>query len=487
MAISCAWRSATASRAFALWSSSRPTPVLTLRSAAITRRRFDWSAPCAISMAPIRLACRIPGPGWTMAAGRGERTSAAMSSCPPKAKDCIRFQSVRSMPVSSSLAISVSPQTARRWRLEERLVPRASRLFRRRRYGARRAPVVARRATARSLCWPTPAPSRRHSLAGTAAGDLVAGRHGRARAHGAPHQRRRCNLQRCQRDAIHAQCALQREDVLATSQVCFGHRLMMDCVVPGGVAADLSSDGIGRVRSMLGRLAATRPKLGVSTTRCPRCRIAPPRPASSRRHWSVSMPPVVSSGAHRARFDARKSFAYAPYDGVDFSVRTRSAGDADARLLVRLDETDESVLIVGQLLDGPAGRHLQRAAGAWAEGARPCRGVPRRCLRKRAPCLGWPVGPRARAMRAGSSGRCSRPPSRATSWPTPALQQIVQLLLLGHDQRTFLRDAFRRARRRSAAEPGTPELEEVARALGERRAGGSGVRLDPRLMPARNG
>ena len=50
-------------------------------------------------------------------------------------------------------------------------------------------------------------------------------------------------------------------------------------------------------------------------------------------------------------FDARKSFAYAPYDGTDFNLRTRTAGDVDARLLVRLDEIDESVRIVDQLLD----------------------------------------------------------------------------------------------------------------------------------------
>ena len=34
---------------------------------------------------------------------------------------------------------------------------------------------------------------------------------------------------------IHARCTLQREDVLAVADACFGHRLMMDCVVPGGV------------------------------------------------------------------------------------------------------------------------------------------------------------------------------------------------------------------------------------------------------------
>ena len=49
---------------------------------------------------------------------------------------------------------------------------------------------------------------------------------------------------------IHARCTLQREDVLAVADACFGHRLMMDRVVPGGVAADLSPEGVGRIRGL---------------------------------------------------------------------------------------------------------------------------------------------------------------------------------------------------------------------------------------------
>jgi Ni,Fe-hydrogenase III component G len=38
---------------------------------------------------------------------------------------------------------------------------------------------------------------------------------------------------------MHAQCGLLREQVLRAAEACFGHRLMMDRVVPGGVARDL--------------------------------------------------------------------------------------------------------------------------------------------------------------------------------------------------------------------------------------------------------
>jgi Ni,Fe-hydrogenase III large subunit len=70
-------------------------------------------------------------------------------------------------------------------------------------------------------------------------------------------------------------------------------------------------------------------------------------------------------------FDARRTFAYPPYDAVGFDVRTRTAGDVDARLQVRLDEIEESVRIVGQLLDrlSPGAICGEAPAPAAGEGA----------------------------------------------------------------------------------------------------------------------
>ena len=172
--------------------------------------------------------------------------------------------------------------------------------------------------------------------------------------------------------AVHAQCALQREDVLATSHACFGHRLMMDCIVPGGVAADLSSDGIGRVRGLLGRLAATRAEIQRVYDSMPSLQdrtitTGIVSPALVRQYAAGGF---VGRASGRA-FDARKNFAYAPYDGADFSLRMRTAGDVDARLLVRLDEIDESVRIVGQLLDrlSPGAIRSEPPALSAGEGA----------------------------------------------------------------------------------------------------------------------
>ncbi len=42
-------------------------------------------------------------------------------------------------------------------------------------------------------------------------------------------------------------CGLLREQTLRAAAECFGHRLMMDRVVPGGAAVDLDRDGVERI------------------------------------------------------------------------------------------------------------------------------------------------------------------------------------------------------------------------------------------------
>ena len=45
-----------------------------------------------------------------------------------------------------------------------------------------------------------------------------------------------------------AHCGILRERVLRCAAACFGHRLMMDCIVPGGVAVDLAEDDSSSAR-----------------------------------------------------------------------------------------------------------------------------------------------------------------------------------------------------------------------------------------------
>ena len=46
---------------------------------------------------------------------------------------------------------------------------------------------------------------------------------------------------------MHAQTGILRERTLRAAEACFGHRLMMDVIVPGGVARDIAADGAAQV------------------------------------------------------------------------------------------------------------------------------------------------------------------------------------------------------------------------------------------------
>jgi Ni,Fe-hydrogenase III large subunit len=50
---------------------------------------------------------------------------------------------------------------------------------------------------------------------------------------------------------MHAHCGILSERVLRTAAACFGHWLMMDRVVPGGVAADFNPHSADLVRALL--------------------------------------------------------------------------------------------------------------------------------------------------------------------------------------------------------------------------------------------
>lgn len=58
-----------------------------------------------------------------------------------------------------------------------------------------------------------------------------------------------------------AHCSILRERVLRAAHTAFGHRLMMDKVVPGGVAADLTPEGAVQLRALLAEVRARFPTL----------------------------------------------------------------------------------------------------------------------------------------------------------------------------------------------------------------------------------
>jgi Ni,Fe-hydrogenase III large subunit len=173
--------------------------------------------------------------------------------------------------------------------------------------------------------------------------------------------------------ALHARCLLIREDILRTAGKCFGHRMMMDCVVPGGVSCDLATEGIGAIRDLLRRCEAGLREVSGTYDELPSLQdrtvaTGKTRPELIRQFAAGG---YVGRAAGRA-FDARSAFPYPPYDGLSFKVPTREAGDVNARIWIRIEEVGESIGIVRQLLDrmkpGPIRSGPPKAASGEAAG-----------------------------------------------------------------------------------------------------------------------
>ena len=58
-----------------------------------------------------------------------------------------------------------------------------------------------------------------------------------------------------------AHCGVLREKVLRFAGAAFGHRLMMDAIVPGGVAVDLTGEAAASLRALVAEIRKAFPRL----------------------------------------------------------------------------------------------------------------------------------------------------------------------------------------------------------------------------------
>jgi Ni,Fe-hydrogenase III large subunit len=152
--------------------------------------------------------------------------------------------------------------------------------------------------------------------------------------------------------AIHARCALIREDILSTACACFGHRMMMDCIVPGGTGCDLADTGALDIHTMLDRLEPAFARVVHAYDQSPSLQNRVQGTGIVRPKYAQKFAAGGYVGRACGRpFDARRAFTYPPYDGVVFEVPLRDAGDVDARVWVRIEEVKQSVRIIRELLD----------------------------------------------------------------------------------------------------------------------------------------
>jgi Ni,Fe-hydrogenase III large subunit len=165
-----------------------------------------------------------------------------------------------------------------------------------------------------------------------------------------------------------AHCSVLREQVLRAAATCFGHRLMMDRIVPGGVAVDLNGSNINLLRYLivsLGDAFAPLVELYDKTASLQDRTVTTGilKPELARRFGAGG---YVGRASGRD-FDARRDPGYAPYDALQFTVPVLQEGDVNARVWIRVHEIRESLKLLEQLLtrlpDGPVLAPLEDGAG----------------------------------------------------------------------------------------------------------------------------
>jgi Ni,Fe-hydrogenase III large subunit len=213
---------------------------------------------------------------------------------------------------------------------------------------------------------------------------------------------------------MHAACGWLREQVLRAAMAAFGHRLMMDSVVPGGMRADLRTEGMLAVRALVTAARQRFPDLIelYDDTASLKDRTVGTGIVSQALARQYAAGGYVGRASGRD-FDARRSPGYAPYDELKLAVPLVHAGDVNARVWIRIREVEESLMLIDQILERlPAGRILAPLPSTAAEGAAMVEGF-------RGDILAW--------VRTRSDGHIDRCHLRDPSWfQWPLLEAAIE-------------------------------------------------------------
>lgn len=212
-----------------------------------------------------------------------------------------------------------------------------------------------------------------------------------------------------------AQFSRLKEDLLRNNARVFGHRYLMDRVVPGGVACDVDSasaqamitealrlkDELRTLRSIYYNHAGLQDRC-ITTGRL--------LPATAARLGVVGLAARASGHA----IDARVHPGLAPYDELQPRIASHRNGDVAARIVVRFEEAFESLRLQRLILQNLPQGALRTPVGEAAEGAFG---------------IGWIEGWRGEvlvALEAGRGGRVRRCHPHDPSWQNwPALEHAV--------------------------------------------------------------
>jgi len=148
-----------------------------------------------------------------------------------------------------------------------------------------------------------------------------------------------------------------RERILRANDTMFGHRLLMDCIVPGGIVRDLDAEGLHLLPILLRTLRKDFNRAVTLYNGTPSLldRTTGTGVLAGALAHRFGAGGVVGRASGRAH-DSRRSPGYPPYDDLDMAVIESLDGDVNARIEVRIAEVRASLLLISQILaDLPKG------------------------------------------------------------------------------------------------------------------------------------
>jgi Ni,Fe-hydrogenase III large subunit len=167
-----------------------------------------------------------------------------------------------------------------------------------------------------------------------------------------------------------AHCSVLRERVLRACHESFGHRLMMDCVIPGGLSVDFSEHALIILRGLVATIRLAFPQLVelYDNTASLQDRTVGTGVLTPELARQFGCGGFVGRASGRS-FDARRDLSYPPYDQLRFDVPILQDGDVNARVWIRIKEIEQSLDLIDQIFSAaPLGPHFTdtRAPGAVA-------------------------------------------------------------------------------------------------------------------------
>jgi Ni,Fe-hydrogenase III large subunit len=213
---------------------------------------------------------------------------------------------------------------------------------------------------------------------------------------------------------MHAHTSVLRERVLRFADAAFGHRLMMDRVVPGGVAVDLGPDAVASLAALVAEIRRAFPALVELYDSTASLLDRTVDTGTLHAGLAARFAPGGYIGrASGLPFDVRRELPYAPYDALAFEVPVLTEGDVNARVWIRIREVEQSLALIDQIVArlpaGPLRADVPRRAGegmAIIEGFR---------------------GPVLAAVRLAEDGRVARCHLRDPSWfQWPLLEAVIE-------------------------------------------------------------